>query len=401
MKKFKQKFISDKYFGVNVKTTEYKNLTIRIKYFGGILYKKFDLNSYNVIYRLFGIIIMTKTFCCGNSIYRLLGFIKFKTSIDKTAKFLIPILYEYLKDNCTNSSLFNSRVDIVPLFNRSGETFLSMFHIKEFLDKNDLKNPIFITSTPYLKQILKMFLPDAEFIVVPKVFWELYIGSAVTTTTTTKFQQYLPHSHFVNLERNLRMGENLLFYAELRATLNISKKVSANLQYSKECIDSVETRIKMLNIKKPFCFISPEAQSNGTLPLEFWDKLSIILYKKGYDIFYNSIPHNRFNTSMKTQFLSLDETRYLAEKANIIIGIRSGLMDVISNNNSQIHCIYLPFHHRSKELPELSAESVYNSFTLKQLPTTNLNKNIYEYIVEDKNDEVLINEILNSINNAI
>lgn len=401
--KFLEKNICNKYYGIPLKETEYKNLTIKTKYLFGILYKKFDLVSYKIIYRLFGVNFMTKTFCCGKSIYKLLGFIKFNASIDKTTKFLIPILYEYLKDNCSKDNLFNERIDVIPLFNRSGETFLSMFHIKEFLKIHKIKNPIFIAIAPYLENILKMFLPDAEFILVPNVFWELYIGSAVTTTTTTTthFEQYLPHTHFVALEKNAREGKNCFFYQELINSLNVSKTISTNLMYSQECIDSVNTRIKMLNLKSPFCFIAPDAQSNGTLPFEFWDKLSIILSKKGYDIFYNSIPYNRFNSSMKTQLLSLDETRYLAEQADIIIGVRSGLMDVISNNHSQIHCFYLPFHNRSKELPELSAEKVYNCFTLKQLPTTQSNNNIYEYVIEDNEDYKMLNKILDTISNSI
>lgn len=401
MKYFKEKNICNKCFGVPIKEIEYKNLTIKIKYLFGILYKKFDLSSYQVIYRLFGINFMTKTFCCGNSMYKVFAFINFKTSIDKTTKFLIPILYEYLKDNCSNVDLFNKRINVIPLFNRSGETFLSMFHIKEFLKIHKIKNPIFIATAPYLKNILKMFLPDAEFIIVPNVFWELYIGSATaTTTTTTHFEQYLPHSHFVTLEKNVREGKNCLFYPELISSLKVSKTISSNLIYSKECIDSIDTRIKMLNLKKPFCFIAPDAQSNGTLPFEFWDKLSIVLYKKGYDIFYNSIPDNRFSSSMKTQLLALDETRYLAEQADIIIGVRSGLMDVIANNHSQIHCLYLPFHNRSKELPELCAEKVHNCFTLKQLPTTQSNNNIYEYIIEESENSML-DEILDNISNLI
>lgn len=401
MKKFRPKKIYNKCYGISLKQTSYNDLTIKIKYLLGILYKKFDLEAYRVDYRFCGMKFMTKTFSYGFSIYKLFGFIKFKKSIEKTSKFLLPILYEYLKDNCSNKYIFNTQIDIIPLFNRSGETFLSMFHINEFIKENKILNPIFITTTPYLKDILNMFLPDKELIVVPNVFFELHLGSVTTTTITTTFRQYLPHSHFVTLEKNLQNGNNSLFYPEIISTLNVSKNISTKLIYSKECIDNVNTKMKMLNIKKPFCFVAPDAQSNGSLPYEFWDKLSVILYKKGYDIFYNSIPHNRFNTSMKTQFLSLDETRYLAEHASLIIGVRSGLMDVIANNTSNIHCFYLPFNNRGDSLPELCAKKVRNCFTLKQLPTASLNNNIFEYVVEDCNDNAKLDEILNYINSSI
>jgi hypothetical protein len=76
-------------------------------------------------------------------------------------------------------------------------------------------------------------------------------------------------------------------------------------------------------------------------------------------------------------------------------------MDVISNNNSKIHCIYLPFNNRSKELPELSAEKVKNCFTLKQLPTTKLNETIYEYIFDENNETFILEQILNKIENVL
>lgn len=358
-----------------------------------LFYKKeFNINCYHIRYKLFNWIFMTSTFYSGFYDYTLFNKFKFRSSRKKTFNFLLPILFSYLKEKTNEDKL-----DIIPLFNRSGETFLMCYHLKSIFKKNNIKKPIFVAIHPYLKSIVEMFYPDINFYKIPNVFWELYFaeGNGLKFSNTYKYynQLLLQHNHFMELESKLQKGKIINFYTAIKERLNIKSENILSPKYSNNVIESAKTKIKLLGLKKPFVFIAPDAQSNGTCSKDFWDMLPIKLSNLGYDIYFNSIPWNIPNSYYKHCNFSLAEARYVAEQADVIIGVRSGLMDVITNKSSKIICIYHAFWDRGNKLPMLEANKVLNGFSLKYLPNTNKN-NIFEYNGQQMSEEEIMKSII-------
>ncbi len=124
--------------------------------------------------------------------------------------------------------------------------------------------------------------------------------------------------------------------------------------------------------------------------------IAINLSGGGYDMFYNTIPLNLKNTYYKSCYLTHPEAKYVASQADIIIGVRSGLMDIIADSPSDIFCIYFPFYKRAKYLVDLNAEKVIQGFSLKQLPFVN-SDNVYEYNTEQMSEDEIMKNIINKI----
>ncbi len=362
------------------------------KQFFGIYKVKFDINTYNVIYKFLGIRFMKKTFFAGFSRYTILKFFKIKQSRKHTLSFLLPILSAYLHEqNCMQT-------DIVCLMNRSGETFLMQHHFKEWLKKNKIKQTVFITVFPYLNNLVQMFYPKIPFSVVPKVFFEIYLAAYDKTELNHKNTRIffpLPHAHFIELEKK-QQKERVNFYAAIKNRLKVNGSIITLPKYSETVIKSAQAKMKLLGLKKPFAFVAPDAQSNGTNTLDFWNNMIVELSNLGYDMFFNTIPWNVQASYYKHCWLSLSEAKYIAEQADIILGVRSGLMDVIANKKSKIHCIYHAFFDRGKGLPMLDAKKVIKGFSLKYLPYTS-SKNVFEYDGQRLSNEELLKEIIRNI----
>ncbi len=363
----------------------------KVKYLGGLWSLKFDLKDCIIQYRLLGLKVIKAKFNSGSIIYKILGLLPIKTRFG-VKKFLLEILAKYLKQKTDLTER-----DVVGLFNRSGETFFIFRHMDKFLQKNNIKNPIFISPTPYLNDIVKMYQNDYTFINVPLAFFELHFHSnkKEPLTPTSNFFEVLNDAHFYELENAVQKGENKYFITEIYKRMGIDTISPQEASISPEAIISAETKLARLNIKDKFIFIAPDAKSNGTMSNQFWEKLAIQLYNSGYDILYNSLPKKQQNSFDKYCFLTLEEARYIAQKASCVIGVRSGLLDVITSPNTKIQCIYLPFLERGKLRP-MSAQKVMDTFSLKKLPNVNP-YNIIEYDGEQITPNQLLNGIMNKL----
>lgn len=361
--------------------------------------KKFLCNLYSyrldfwtnvVSYKFLWINFMTKTFFRGKSKYTLFKFIHFERNAQHTADFLLPILVERLKEKTGMDSF-----DIIPLQYRLGETLLLLYHMDAWIKSCGIKNPIFVSNLVYLKSLCKMFCPNIPFIHVSPAMYNLHWADIENRDIKgVRYFQNLSRPYFINFEKSL-LDEPKQFYTAHTAALHVSRSDAVKPQYSEDIIDSAETKMKMLGLKKPFAFIAPDAKSNGTMTKDFWDRLPLELHKHGYDMFFNTIPWNIPNSTYKTCYLSIAEAKYVAEQADVIIGVRSGLMDVCANKYSKIFCVYHAFWDRV-DMPALSAENVMKAFTLKQLPDVNP-ANIYEYNGEIEEEDYIISDIIKQL----
>lgn len=362
------------------------------KFFYGLFSIEFKILEARCFYKFCTIPFLEMTFKRGVSYYKLFKFIKFKSFQKNTKNFLMKVLIEYVKHQTLQKDF-----QLIHFITRLGETYLQLHHFEEYFLNKNINNPIFISQFKNLESICKMFFPDIKFIVIPNVFYEMVFGE-IDYCEYDGYRYFLPvnRKHLINVEKQANNNCNILFYNELKKTLGVN---SFNIKQprisDKEQIKANKV-IGQLGLKKKFVYIIPEAQSNSSLSLNFWEALCLKLKEDyDYDVFFNT-KLSGMKKQYKHKLLSIEQAKEIASKADIIIGIRCGLMDLVANNNSLIFTIYQPFNNRAPEFPYLSAEKVLRTFSLKQLPNFT-NKDLYEYNAETYSEKFILNEILNVI----
>ena len=365
---------------------EFKNDTYKRKYACGILSIKFNLFSCVTDYKFLGLKFMKKVILRGCSKYNVLKIFKFKKHAKSTAFFLLPILIKYLKQKITSENF-----DIIPLQYRLGETMLFLYYFKSYSKKQKINNPVFVSAMPYLESLCKIFYPEIPFIEVPPFIFNIHWADIPEYTyKNIRYIQNLSRPYFIEYERNCPIEQ---FYAAHTKKLGVENDKIVLPKYSPDVIRSAELKMQMLGLKKPYAFIVPDARSSPTLSKYFWDKLPLELFNLGYDMYFNTIPWRVANSSYKHCYLSVAEAKFIAEHADIIIGVRCGLLDVITDKNSIVFSIFLDFVDRD-DLPVLPAEKVLKAFTLKQLPNINPER-IFEYNGQVEEESDILENIVN------
>lgn len=377
------------------KSVKIKRDTIKQYYLCRTICVSTDSASYSVKIKIFGINLLKANFCCGMAYVSILHFIRIKSTYF-TYFFLMSALIDYIKQSTTQEL---GNFSIINFSCRSGETFLSAYHLDEYMQKNGINAPVFTSTFGYLKDILALFYDKIPFIKIPKIFFELHFLHIENNTTINyvhHFYELLQRDHFVKFERNLQNNIKSHFYDELKNTLRVHNNVIVHPSVSKNSIKNSIDKIKRINLSEKYVFIAPDAQSNGSVSNMFWNKLSKKLYNMGFDVLFNTIPENISVMCYKHVFFALDEVRYIAENAVCVIGVRSGLLDVISSAAKNTFAIYLPFFDRGKDFPPLSAYKVMEAFSLKNIPDSN-RSNIFEYNAEEIGEDIILNDILRKI----
>ena len=95
-------------------------------------------------------------------------------------------------------------------------------------------------------------------------------------------------------------------------------------------------------------------------------------------------------------FLTYEESIELAKYAKGIIGMRSGFIECLSQNNTPMFVLYTDFPKR-QGFKRLASGKVLNGYYIKKLPYVNKD-NLYEYDVNKyKKQELIITEIINKL----
>lgn len=310
----------------------------------------------------------------------------------KIIKFIIPIksfLNKILFSYLNNVISLGEKRKVIAFFDRTGETYINCLHLKEYCIEKKISEYCIITPFAYLVDIIKVFSPGIPIFIVPKIFYQLhFLNKSIVKLQDITIHQILFHTHFIEMEKRIRLGENINFYDAILTRLNLTKKDYYNeFFFSKEIENNVNKKMKLNNLKEnEFIILAPEAQSNGSLSDKFWQDLSLYINNNGIDVLFNVTKNTIANQYGKTIYFNLTEAMYIARKAKKIIGIRSGYMDLVSASNKPIYCIYYPFGNRGKYLPYLSASEVFKSYSLKMLPLIN------EKLITEINGEVLSEE---------
>lgn len=275
-----------------------------------------------------------------------------------------------------------------------GELFCFFcFCSKAYFAQNHIKNPLFLITKTYHRDLCRLFYPQAPIVMIPH--FRNYVANKVFQLNQIHGLLLFTPSHFVHVEENIIQQKGNWFDILLQY-LSVKKEdtcVSA-LCFSNTSEISLSKKITPLSLNmEKLVILSPEANSCLLIPVAKWQELAVKLRQRGWSIFFN-VTNMPSPDGITYPELSLDEVLLLAQKAKCVVGLRSGLLDLISAVNPNLHIIYTGFQTYGI-FNTLTPEQVKTGFDLKYLP--NCKGKIKNYVDNPK----LISQIIDNLNKKL
>lgn len=260
-----------------------------------------------------------------------------------------------------------------------GEAYVFLkFIINELIEPTD--RPLIITDRQNHIELIKMFGLDIDTHLVKKYKYE--INEPFFTLGHQKYYVIYGIDFYINAENRIKSTNthymNIIF-EHFNLTKSCLSKTGINkIKISEDARKFVNDYIIRHNIGK-YIFLSDTAATCKNIDETFWDNLQ-----------------NRLDMTIikNSPELSIEEAFELAKRSHLIITLRSGLSEILSETGNLHVVIYTDFRERSRFNP-LNKSRVINGYSLKKISASN--KNIFE-IEYDKTKE---NQIINGIEKLI
>ncbi len=286
-----------------------------------------------------------------------------------------------------------NRKEQIFLLNRHGmgETYILANIIQQINLFQPLNNLLVISRREYVKDVFAMFCPSVQVQIVTTKEWHNIFSKSYYSYKGKKIHIFLLPKYFDNMYNNFFKGkENHYFTSLLSHYSLIQENIKFNipiisLNHEKKLLDKINST---LNIKK-FVIICPEALSAVSYSIDFWKDIIKSLKTKGYDIYINSKNTDIYGEN--SLFLTVTELFILAKYASAIIGLRCGLLEVLSchTTHTPFHILYTPHPFRKG----LTAQKYIETHTIKKLPNV-CTKNVVEYDTEKQSSKIIMKQIL-------
>lgn len=249
--------------------------------------------------------------------------------------------------------------------------------LKGILKKKQIKHPVFFTTNKGHISLFSMLAPHYEIYYIPPkwVFQNTERGLIHGIECSVLF----PAFYFQQIEVNIGIHKSH-FLDGMFHFLGLAKNTTpVSIEISPKVVRRIDDILNNLDLKpNNYVFMSIEANSCQPIPLGIWQELVSYINSKGLKVFFNT-PQKGIFGDYCSMNLTLEEAFVLASKARYVIGLRSGLMDVLLQGAATMHIIYTDFPARTNFSP-MKAEDVFFGFDLKKLLPLNSRKKIYSYI---------------------
>ena len=263
--------------------------------------------------------------------------------------FKIPVfkqsLFKYYK-NWFTKGVDKKYDDIYVLTVHSGEIFVFLtYFAKAFINKNKSKNPLFIVTRNYHKDLVKMIYPEIPYIC--RDGFPVYIKDNSFKIGNQRFF-LLYNWDFYGITKKC-ISDNLNYLKVMQRNLNLNdneialKKIIIPNSDEKNMLEKISKT--GLNIDK-FIFIAPEATACNLIENEFWLRLISYFKSRKYDIYLNLNDQKMDFKELspdgfcKSVPLNIIEAFALAKKAKKIISLRSGFSEILFQTGTDMDVIY-------------------------------------------------------------
>lgn len=226
---------------------------------------------------------------------------------------------------------YGSDVHIIFMFGATGDTYIQLRIIHNYLEERDIKNYVLTGNPQGIREIIKLF-PQYKFHpmrdYVAASIQKLYM---LMSDDLENFTVMFPWTYELYANRcRIRMTEKFNFMdTYCWYVLNLKQKYTLASPQFLKLTPALETKYKTIGINKGKTIIlAPEANSVTTLDSCLWKEIIEALQKCGYTVFINA---REGKYGCKNLFLPYFEYGSLLEYAGFFIGVRSGLCDIISS----------------------------------------------------------------------
>ena len=362
------------------------------------LYKKNTFQDYTERKILFNF--LSKKTYSDRQTYTIAGIIKISFKKKKKLKikpskikFLLKSILENTKDKYD---------DIYIVLNASGEAYFFFQAFNKIAEKNGSKSPYIITTRQYHNKLAEMFIPNVKYSFMQDCLDLSFCKEKIIKKFGHRFFICLPVFHYINWEREIKINHNLHYYTSFLEEFGLTPKDIA--PPPKAIIPDNVREMMLEKVQKTglnlenFIFVSPEADSNPSCSVEFWEKLNKKLNLMGYDVFYNIFQGNIHINNIKHCKLDKQEVQALCQLSKGIIGIKSGLIEPLCTiHNIPIISIYTSMYERLwGYMKPMDVKDHMRACSNLKLPNINP-VNIYELNGEKLPDDELLEVISNII----
>lgn len=275
-----------------------------------------------------------------------------------------------------------------------GETYILANLFKYLPLYKDKENLIIAGRREYISDIFEIFCPEISAISIKCDEYLHFLKNDKYKYKNHNFILYLPITYFDNLYKKMEKDTSLYFVQQIAKYISIT---DSKIQFNQAIINSEHEKFLLKKFSKYFSLdnliiVSPHALSSSPYYDNFWKALVNKLKNMGYCVFINSNIAKYYNSIQNNKLYSVKDIFYITRYAKAVIGLRSGLIDVLSSINTKFHILYTQNPYRKV----LNPETYIKTHTLKKMPNVN-NDNIFEYNTSYVTPGKILEEILRSL----
>ncbi len=240
-------------------------------------------------------------------------------------------------------NLLANHDDVYVLHANIGESVIFLRLARAYFEKMGTKKPLIIGLQEYHRDLVKMFLPDADVEIIKRVKISLY--SDGFDFDDHKLRLIFPKSHYDKVEDDLRNPDAPVkhFVDQILLKLGLAESDFSDVQINipEEVRLSLLKKVKSIDLKLDnFVFFAPEANTCEAYDSGFWYDLKREYESRGMDVYCNTHRHSQEYSDFKHVDLTLQEAYLLASYSQKIIGLRSGLLDLLVLTGRPMSVIY-------------------------------------------------------------
>ena len=276
----------------------------------------------------------------------------------------------------------------------SGEIYLFLGLLSEFLEKERISDYVLVVNSEWKRRLCMFLSPKSR---CCKIDCNFFIYDTIKHTEgDVTLYNIFPTTHYIEQDK-LIVANGAHYYDCICATLGVYKRDVLKPNVSETASNRVREIFSLKKIDPSrIVILCPEANTCSTLSKRFWEALSSDLKERGYHVFLNS-SNPKFISCTISLFLTHEELFFLAQHAAAVVGLRSGLIEILASSGTKIFTFYSGFPERGL-LKAMSPDDVLRGFSLKKLPGLASEK-IFEYSLSNVDAEMLVKELQTRIPN--
>lgn len=297
----------------------------------------------------------------------------------------------------------NSNTTLFLQTDHLGETYVSCAYIRCI--KTSGKEFLFLTSQKYTLQLIKLFPEISQAYLVSHNAIKMLNNRRIELAKRCNIQSLNIYRDKWDQEKPQNMIDAYKFLLNIETELPLNSVLTkAEDEHKIRCV-LARTASKL----NKTAILTPEVRSLkcSLLKKDFWIQLADCLVQNGYSVIFSSPQKYGGYPSV---FLSIEETIVLARACGYVIGVRSGLLDILAGETEGfIQAIYPSNDELSRNdvihleknfnLME-SATNVEKMFQVFSLKNIRNDGKIIEIILKEHNEKTLIQEIVSNWDQA-